>query len=332
MKKNSVALILLVFVVHILFANDTFFSLSGGNLVPVTEDSVPVEMKEERIILDFQKDFYEVTVDFSFYNTGKTTQLTVGFPFFAPGNLGNGKIYDFKCWTDGKETSFDDLPIVRSWDSSNQPKLENAYTRTIVFKNKELTTTRITYKSTYGNTRWDGYYLYGTGSSWKNTIGKITLIVVNNLPYGYPESIRMGSNIWGESIKKRLIKKDDKTFEAVFYNVEPAEYTDIFYVHFEDILNDSGPKRFPAYFPYNKRITDSKELAWYRKDQLRILRNTIYALHGYPFKSEDLRDFFEANSAEWSRPYKADDRFSEAMLSAIEKENVKIISEEEKRR
>lgn len=36
-----------------IFANDTFFSLSGGNLVPVNEESVSIEMREETITLDF---------------------------------------------------------------------------------------------------------------------------------------------------------------------------------------------------------------------------------------------------------------------------------------
>ena len=89
-----------------IFANDTFFSLSGGNLVPVNEESVSIEMKEETITLDFQENFYEVTVDFTFYNSGDTETLSVGFPFFAPGNLGERKNFDFKCCTNGEETSF----------------------------------------------------------------------------------------------------------------------------------------------------------------------------------------------------------------------------------
>ena len=54
-----------------IFANDTFFSLSGGNLVPVNEESVSIEMREETITLDFQENFYEVTVDFVSAGTKK---------------------------------------------------------------------------------------------------------------------------------------------------------------------------------------------------------------------------------------------------------------------
>lgn len=331
MKKYLIALVILLFP-NFIFSNDTFFSLSGGNLIPATEDDVSIEMQEETITIDFQENFYEVTVDFVFYNSGNTVNLNVGFPFFAPGALGNGKIYDFRCWTNDKETSFEDLPIIRSWDSSNnQPKLENAYTRTIKFEKQKVTKTKIQYKSTYGRTKWDGYYLFGTGSAWKNSIGKINLIIINNLMYGYPEDIRMGKNIWGKSIKENIIKVDEKTYEIVLYNVEP-EYNEIFYFHFEDILNDYGPKRFPAYFPFNKRITTSDELSIYKKDQLRIIRNAIYALHGYPFKSSDLQEYFKNVGKEWNPPYKINPDFSEDDLSDIEKQNIKTILEEENKR
>lgn len=138
MKKWLMVFLALLFT-NFIFSNDTFFSLSGGNLIPVTTDDISVEMREETITINLQEDFYEVTVDFDFYNYGETVNLTVGFPFFSPGVLGDGKIYDFKCWTNNKETSFEDLPIIRSWDSSeNQPKLENAYTRIISFEKQNI--------------------------------------------------------------------------------------------------------------------------------------------------------------------------------------------------
>lgn len=290
MKKKSIFYCLLILLSINVFANDTFFSLSGGNLVPVSDENVSIEMKEVVITLIFNEEYYEVSVDFTFYNKGNTKELTVGFPFFAPGNLGNGKIFDFKCWTNEKETTYIDKPIERSWEYDNQPKLENAYTRQITFKKQKITTTKVRYKSSYSvlfdvdkdgisHAHWDGYYLFGTGSSWKNTIGKIKLIIINNLPYGYLETIRMGESIWGESIKNKVSKIDENTYELVFTNIEP-NFTDIFYIYFENILTDSGPKCFPGYFPFIKQIVNSDELKWYKKNQLRIIRNAIYALHG----------------------------------------------------
>jgi hypothetical protein len=53
---------------------------------------------------------------------------------------------------------------------------------------------------------------------------------------------------------------------------------------------------------------------------LRLLRNTIYARRGRPFKSEILRDHFAGMS--W---YKVDAQYSDEKLSAVDKRNIKLI-------
>lgn len=56
------------------------------------------------------------------------------------------------------------------------------------------------------------------------------------------------------------------------------------------------------------------------KQRLRILRNIIYARHGYSFKNKDVREFFE--SYDWYVPYSTDVR---ANLTEIEKANIALI-------
>lgn len=104
-----------------LYANDTYFYMAGGQLVPV---------------------------DFTFFNHGETVTLDTGFPFFCVGLQGSGEITDFRCWTNGVETSYVDYPIVKEW--AHDTELENAYVRSITFPSQQITTTRITYKSSYG--------------------------------------------------------------------------------------------------------------------------------------------------------------------------------------
>lgn len=312
-----------------IYANDTYFFMSGGNLIPTIEKDNVVEMKDEVINIVLQKKYYEITVDFNFYNPEKTVELSVGFPFFETGVGGNGKIYDFKCWTNEIETDYSDKPIERKWSTPvGEPELENAFVRNVLFIGESYTKTKITYKSDYGDSV-DGLianYLYGTGSSWKKPIGKITVRIENNLPYDKPESISMG----GKSIINEFKRISDNSYEAVFYNVEPA-YTDIIQIFSNSIINDYGPKSFPAYFCYNEKPISRKDLFWLRKDQLRIVRNTIYALHGYVFKSQDLRDFFSEDwTSYWNPSYKANPNFSEDELSDIEKKNIKILLEEER--
>jgi hypothetical protein len=68
--------------------------------------------------------------------------------------------------------------------------------------------------------------------------------------------------------------------------------------------------------------------------ELEIMRNEIYARHGWVFKRQDLRHYFE--SQPWYRP-KGDlsnpeqsNRWAEAELTSIERRNVQIIVSRER--
>ena len=141
-----------------------------------------------------------------------------------------------------------------------------------------------------------------------------------------------GNLVPAEEKDTLLVKTSDNTFEILLYDVEPENYTDIFEVEISDVINDDGPRSFPGYFPYNKKIVDKKEFKWLRKDQLRIVRNAIYALHGYKFKSKELEEYCTEVGQYWNPPYKVNPDFSEDELTEIEKVNIKKLLEEEKRR
>lgn len=72
-----------------------------------------------------------------------------------------------------------------------------------------------------------------------------------------------------------------------------------------------------------QRLNDS-ELSGYSKSELRILRNSIFARHGYIFKSEDLKEYF--SKFEWYKP-----QFSNVShkLNSVEKENIRILKKAE---
>lgn len=336
MKSTKICLVaaLLAVCAAVAFANDTFFFMAGGNLIPATEKDIDIEMRDEIIILNLEDKYCEVTVEFKFYNSGKDIDLNVGFPFFEKGIGGRGKIYDFRCWTNDVETDYSDKAIEHEWQASE--KLDNAYVRTIHFPARQFTCTKVNYKTTYGESApyySTANYLYGTGSSWKGSIGKITLRITNNMKYRMPSMITMGDAIKdNKRIKNEFKKISDNTFEAFFFNVEPENYTDVFYIELGSILFDDGPKKFPRYFPYDDIAITTDDMKWYRKDQLRILRNTIYALHGYTFKSNDLREFFQKYGKDWYPPYEENPNFSENMLSEIEKQNINAILAEENKR
>lgn len=337
MKKYCLCLVLVVFA-NFMFANDTFFFMSAGQLIPTEEKNIEVEMQEEIINIVLEKKYYEVTVDFFFYNHGDSVDLEIGFPFFCTGLQGSGKISDFKCWTNDVETSYADYPIEKKW--AKDTDLENAYVRKINFPSKNVTKTKITYKSTYGSNA-PSYsianYLYGTGSSWKNAIGKMTVRIQNKKLYSRMNYISMPTNA-------QLTRISDDTWEGVYTNIEPVNYTASIKIECGNLFGDDGPRilQKDRYFACRRELT-SDDLFFYTKPQLRLIRNAIYAFNGYPFKSQDLKDLFE-EQAKWGwfgwdklgadgKPvYPVDNNFTEDKLTEIEKHNVKVILEEENRR
>ncbi|MBO4611997.1 MAG: YARHG domain-containing protein [Bacteroidaceae bacterium] len=72
-------------------------------------------------------------------------------------------------------------------------------------------------------------------------------------------------------------------------------------------------------FACERELTAS-DLANMSKDELRIMRNWIFARHGYIFKSQDLKDYF--GQFGWYNP-----RYSDvtSQLSRIEKQNIEFI-------
>ena len=90
-------------------------------------------------------------------------------------------------------------------------------------------------------------------------------------------------------------------------------------------------QRYPLYDRIPYRTTQSRFLfrdsalspRWFsflNSSQLRILRNSIYAMRGYRFDSEDMSRHFEQE--DWYSPA---DGFSEVLFSEIERHNIDVI-------
>lgn len=324
-KKGFLAFALLIS--GLVYANDTHFYMSAGQLVPSNQGSVEVEMQEEIITIVLEPTYYEVSVDFYFFNYGKATDLEVGFPFFCAGWYGKGEISDFKCWTNGKETDYKDYPITKEWKDGTG--LEKAYVRKIRFPSNDLTKTRISYKSKYGRSS-PSYniasYLYGTGSTWKDSIRKMTVRIVNHNFNSVPETIEMH----GKQINESFYRINDTTMETVFYDVEPESISATFTIYCGRLLGDDGPRclSLDDYFPCIVKLSP-KALNWYSCEQLRYVRNAIYALHGYSFNTKELKEYFEKVGQDWYPKYEVNPKFSEKDFSDIEWYNIKLIYKEE---
>ena len=85
----------------------------------------------------------------------------------------------------------------------------------------------------------------------------------------------------------------------------------------------------------SQRLVTDADLRLLSPRQLDLMRNEIYARHGWIFSRQDLRQYFE--SQPWYRPKgtlanrDAANYLANAEMSALEKRNVQIIQESEKR-
>ncbi len=99
----------------------------------------------------------------------------------------------------------------------------------------------------------------------------------------------------------------------------------------EEICMEEGD--YPALTEGRFPTTSIKELSMYdlyglSLDDLDIMRNEIYARHGYIFKSEKLRRYF--SKQDWYYGETTDSKVAYARFNAIEKKNVQLIKEREK--
>lgn len=76
-----------------------------------------------------------------------------------------------------------------------------------------------------------------------------------------------------------------------------------------------------------RRLTMNDIRGWSCWD-LRVYRNAIYAVNGYIFKSDDLREIFY--SCGWYRPNTKSDRTAYNRMSSTEKANVDLMKKREK--
>ena len=74
----------------------------------------------------------------------------------------------------------------------------------------------------------------------------------------------------------------------------------------------------------SEELIKQQDLFFLSNKQLRLLRNAFYAIHGYDFKSQDLKEYFSGFS--W---YKPNPNFSESDFTEIERKNIELIRQME---
>ena len=97
------------------------------------------------------------------------------------------------------------------------------------------------------------------------------------------------------------------------------------------LLDTTGTRAMPGRFPEaSQRLLTLSELRPLSQKQLRLMRNEIFARHGFVFRSEDLRRYFSKQKWYRALPKVQDQQALSQRLSEIEKANVGRIRQLEK--
>lgn len=113
------------------------------------------------------------------------------------------------------------------------------------------------------------------------------------------------------------------TLLAVSYDKENEVYGDEHVIMVLDRVRGSKASRWPT----DKRLMLPGEITNYPKKELRVMRNEIYARHGYRFSSADLQEYFSGES--WYEKDSDPDINNKIHFSIIEFLNISLLKSAE---
>jgi hypothetical protein len=252
---------------------------------------------------------------FIFYNHGKRASVLMGFPEKMCDEGDIGAIRNFKTVINNKDIltsrtedkenlACEDCNITKSW-----------YTWKLSINEKDSLEVRNYYSGNFGTNVCGSifsYYTLGTGKTWYKDIteGSITFI--------------------HDEIASSLFRYIPEKDEYLVSGIRIEEYEDSVKFYFHDFEPECDLKigidliGF-AYKPYDNIVLCNyiKQMIHdmsYTTEKYRLMRNEIFARHGYVFSNPELNNYFKAKS--WYAP-KND--FNSSLLSIFEKELVNEI-------
>lgn len=300
-------------------ANDTAWGGTPGNLFPI--QTAEVAMVEEHVELrqNTPKNSWDVKVVFSFKNVSdKPVKLNMGFPFHVIDNIedtptstplgtkdlknNDPMVWDFTTTVAGKKVKFKKEKVTLN---KEHPELyyEWAYVWPMEFKPGETIEVVNTYRQ--GITADSSghimpYYVLRTGGMWHGgKIGRSRIDIVGDHGSLPCEEGTMPIKPEGHKLERNpagpILRWDLKDF---------APNSDV-----EGCFRSRQHIRNLEFYTLTDLPLDKMSAA-----ELRIVRNHVFALHGYTFKDKDLQAHFE--KMWWYYPNKA---FKNSDLSAEER-------------
>ncbi|MFH0821345.1 MAG: hypothetical protein V2B18_01240 [Pseudomonadota bacterium] len=162
----AVCLVMLLWAPGGLFADIAPLQVSGGAVAPKAPHQ-SIRMDSEEVMIRLGTKTYTVEAVFHFSNSGDTTTEWVGFPkgdrSSEPTPQDRPDFVRFHAWVDGKAAPFskeDDRWVARQ----------------VTFPGHAVTTIRIVYEADYHRGEY-ARYIVGTGSLWKDSIGRAAFTV-----------------------------------------------------------------------------------------------------------------------------------------------------------
>ncbi len=308
---------LLLIQVVILYANDTAVKGAGGTL-RIKEEKVGISIENEIITVNLYQDHYKIIVRYNFLNLGEQKEIKTGFPDYKYGTQKTSPIRNFRIYYgNGNE-------IQTEYNSSTEElndylKILGWYSKTILFKEKMITTIQLEYEADYGIYGYSDSveYLLGTGRTWDDSIDNLTIRIINNADL-WIDNVKIGRR---EKILYDYHYIADGIYEISAKNYEP-NIDDTFTITFSKapLYENTGRGISDRRFLLKDADFTEQNLYFLSRNQLKILRNSIFAYRGYSFKSEYLNDFF--NDTYWYTPIS---NFSESIFTDTEKANIQLI-------
>ena len=153
----------------------------------------------------------------------------------------------------------------------------------------------------------------------KKEIKKLLIVVSAVLVVVALFFVFKGNDEKEETIEDLVENTDPIGENSVFSDANQEYESDSIYV--EQPVNTQSQPTY-SYDKACERLLSDQDLIGYSKEELRIMRNWIFARHGYAFKSKDLQNYF--SQFDWYQPQYTDTDVS-YMLTDIEKKNIELI-------
>lgn len=326
MKLGHSLCLLLLCIGSSVFANDSEFSISGSGIVPIDQNQSPISLRSENLQFSFFDHYYEVRIDYLFYNAGDGLQTKLGFPIKVSSvniDLGgvDNYISNFKTSVNEEAAPFDRVVQNATSSTTRVPPVRRSgseywYIKDVQFAGNAETRISVEYRSRYSRSaEGNAEYYYGSGNSWKNGIEKLTIRfktcekkMLTSFDAPFYNSLTSRSWIDKETLQFEVTNLQPQTDDTIRMSL--AGLVDLDYGDF---------------FQGNQRAAERVDLSLLTREQLRLLRNGFYAFAGYRFKSPDLQEIFKAQLLGYEPRY--DD--VDGKLDSGQKKMIESIRQEE---